>query len=287
MRIKHALLLYKKSTLKHTFSPGGREAKGIADRGAFVRRFKLTHTQHYKSVAVIERALKEQGVSYTRVYRGQRICYQEFDFVITLGGDGTFLEAARNIDKQWILGVNSDPEWSVGCFCCTTPDNFTEMLKRIINDSFKFREIHRLQLQLKYSRKRVNVLNDILICHRNPAAMSRYVVTIGPRQEEQRSSGLWVSTAAGSTGAIYSAGGKILPLSSRRMQFRVRELYVGDKIRQPMIGGIVSANGTIKIVSLMKEGYAFLDGSHARLPFPFGEEALIASSTKPLHVITG
>jgi len=38
------------------------------------------------------------------------------------------------------------------------------------------------------------VLNEVLIAHSNPAATSRYIIEVDDMKEEQRSSGLWIST---------------------------------------------------------------------------------------------
>ena len=78
-----------------------------------------------------------------------------------------------------------------------------------------------------YSR----VLNDVLFSHPIPAATTRYAIRRDGRAEEQRSSGVWIATAAGSTAAIHSAGGKILPITSQRLQFVVREPYEKRGVR--------------------------------------------------------
>ena len=65
------------------------------------------------------------------------------------------------------------------------------------------------------------VLNEALFCHASPAATSRYILRVARADgaepdvladEEQKSSGLWVGPAAGSTAAQRSAGGSVLPL---------------------------------------------------------------------------
>ena len=76
----------------------------------------------------------------------------------------------------------------------------------------------------------MNVLNDILVCHHNPGAMSRYFLTVEGTREEQRSSGVWIATAAGSSGGLHSAGGKVLTQKSKEFQYRPRELYRGKNI---------------------------------------------------------
>src|SRR4029434_11165662 len=66
-------------------------------------------------------------------------------------------------------------------------------------------------------------LNDLLVAHANPAAMTSYTIQLGTISEPQRSSGLWIATAAGSTAAIRAAGGRMLPLRSRKLQYLVTE----------------------------------------------------------------
>ena len=81
--------------------------------------------------------------------------------------------------------------------------------------------VTRLAIDLE-GRRLQPALNDVLVAHVQPAATSRYRLTLGRRSEEHRSSGLWVATAAGSTAGIRSAGGRPMPLTSRRIQFRAR-----------------------------------------------------------------
>src|SRR5205814_3511997 len=63
------------------------------------------------------------------------------------------------------------------------------------------------------------VLNEALFCHASPAATSRYILRVTSpdgtsEEEEQKSSGMWIGPAAGSTAAQRSAGGRVLPLAS-------------------------------------------------------------------------
>ena len=83
----------------------------------------------------------------------------------------------------------------------------------------------------------MNVLNDILICHHNPGAMSRYYLTVGRVREEQRSSGVWIATAAGSSGGLHSAGGKVLPRKIKNFNISRGSFIVG-KIRIIILKGV-------------------------------------------------
>ena len=53
------------------------------------------------------------------------------------------------------------------------------------------------------------ILNDILFANLYPAAVTRYKIKYNGRQEVHKSSGVWISTATGSTAAISAAGGKV------------------------------------------------------------------------------
>jgi NAD+ kinase len=279
------LLLYKKSVYKYVFlNPANRDAlQGTDPR--FLKRFQRTHAQHTQALAKVEEVLKKFRLSYVKYSRGREISYDPYDVVITLGGDGTFLEAARHIRHQIILGINSDPHWSVGRFCVATDKNFETYIRLIIENRHRTQQLQRLCLTVPDSHRQINVLNDILVCHKNPAAMSRYIMTVKGKMEEQRSSGVWVAPAAGSTGAIQSAGGIVLPMESKRFQYMVREPYyrLGDKFI--LTGGMLSSHDKIQFLSLMPEGIIYVDGPHEFYPFKFGHKVTITRSTQPLKVV--
>lgn len=240
-----------------------------------IARFTRMHRAHHATLAEVQRVLDENGLFYRVSHRKAHIDYSKYDFVITVGGDGTFLQAARHVRHQPILGVNSDPERSVGKFCAAHKDNFREIFERILACKKKPVELTRLSLSLKGTSKVWLALNDILICDVNPAAMSRYVVTIEGYSEEQRSSGLWVATASGSTGAIHSSGAKVLPKTSPQVLYRPRELYCRYPREYRLTGQALRLLKAIRIRSLMRNGVIYIDGAHFKIPFSYGDVAVI------------
>ena len=129
------------------------------------------------------------------------------------------------------------------------------------------------------------VLNDILICHECPAAMSHYRLILGRIQERQKSSGIWISTAAGSTGAVRSLGGQAQSLGSRQFQYRPRELYWAKNERYRLTGGIFNPQKKLKIISQMKQGRIYIDGAHASLEFGTGSVLSVVPSKYLLKAI--
>ena len=251
------------------------------------RRQQQALAAHTKTLEQVQQVLNSLGISCEAAYRSSRLDETPFDGVISVGGDGTFLEAARGVrSHQWILGVNSDPARSVGSFCAATGATFKKILKRFLDGEGRVERLERLLLNLNGSPLGIHVLNDILITHRTPAAMRRYSLQIGRIKEEQRSSGLWIATASGSTGAIRSAGGRVLPRTSPLVQYRPRELYRGDRFRYRLTGGAVSLKEQpLRVGSWMREGLLCVDGEHLTFPFGYGDLLEVKRSPYPLQAV--
>lgn len=248
-------------------------------------RFKEMHAAHQKTLREVRRVLDHYRIRYRVSNRKTHIPYGRYDLIITVGGDGTFLQAARQLSRQMILGVNSNPARSIGNFCAATEKNFEKVFLAILSGKAKTKRLARFSLKIKKQEKAFLVLNDILICDINPGAMSRYVLTIGKRGEEQRSSGLWISTASGSTGAIHSSGGTVLKDTSTSIQYRPRELYYKNLNQYRLKGSVLSLNLSLKIRSMMRKGVIYVDGAHFKIPFSYGEEAFVRRSSIPILTV--
>jgi len=284
---KKILLLYKKSSYKIYFS----ERKNFFyfnnnfNTVRQINNFKNAHDEHYEALKFVESVLIKNGIKYDRFLRGKNVDYEQYNLIITVGGDGTFLEAARKIKKQIILGFNSSSNYSVGKLCVAGVHNFEKIIKKILEKRFKTQLLHRLRMELEEEICSVDILNDILICHKNPAAMSRYYLKIGRVREEHRNSGIWISTACGSSGAIHSAGGQIMDKTEKKMQYKPRELYYGIKNNYRLTGNILNFRQKINIISLMREGKIFVDGTHLSFPFSFGSKLNVFLSPNPIKTI--
>jgi len=288
IKIHKILVLYKRSAYESYLD--ARRVLGLKGQNLILEKelkyFKEAYLEHYTSLRFVLKTLKSAGLSYVKRYRGQKIDYRPFDFIITVGGDGTFLEAARNIENQIILGVNSAPQYSVGRYCAANPSNFHFVLEKILEGKMKLRHFYRLSMKLHNQKKTIFALNDVLICHPNPATLSRYYLKIDGQEEEQRGSGLWIATASGSTGAIRSAGGKVMSKYDEKIQYQPRELYYFKDKRYRLKGGILSAGKKIDVISLMHEGRIYADGDHINFPFPYGAKIRIQHSLKPITTIS-
>ena len=74
------------------------------------------HNEHVTTRAVLQKLFEKSNLEYNlvKVDLINGLSLENYDFVVSLGGDGTFLEAAKHITKQILIGVNSEVDRSVG-----------------------------------------------------------------------------------------------------------------------------------------------------------------------------
>jgi NAD+ kinase len=195
------------------------------------------------------------------------------DLVITIGGDGTALGASHYITAGMMLGVNSAPGDSVGHFCHTHRGNFAARFADILAARWKPTALARLAVALDDKPLPELALNDVLIAHDCPAATTRYIIAKGDVSEEQRSSGIWIATATGSTAGIKSAGGDVMPRGSQRLQFLVRELYREPQRIYTLTRGFLRPGEELIVASKMQTAHVYIDGARTAYAFPFGTRA--------------
>lgn len=284
--MKKVLLLYKKtvfSIYRERKIIGTSEPSSHLLKSQLIR-LKKADQEHTNTLNFVKDVLKKYNITAKAYYREAHVPFDEFDTIITVGGDGTFLKAAASAKNQTIIGVNSSLSFSVGRLCVANIKNFDQILTRMQAGEFQLKKLQRLSLTIN-GIKKADVLNDVLIAHLNPAVLSRYVLKINGTVEEQRSSGIWVSTAIGSSGAIRSAGGRVLEPYSSEMQYLPRELYEGLNGTYRLKGGVLDHTKSIKVYSLMPQGNIYIDGTNRIFPFTYGQELKISISKFPIRTI--
>jgi len=258
-----------------------------------VKRMRPGHDDHIQTVEEVRRALAELGAEVTWNERPQGFRVDgRCDLVVTVGGDGTLLAASHGIGAGTpLLGVNSSPAHSVGFFCAAKKGHARAAIGAALEGTLRRTELTRMQIALNGRALHERVLNEVLFCHASPAATSRYILRLTDDDdrvlatEEQKSSGLWVGPAAGSTAAQRSAGGRVLPLASRKLQYVVREPYqvIGQALAMTI--GLVDETQTLQIRSKMRQARIFLDGDHIVHEVGIGDVVTLRRSEEPLVVL--
>jgi NAD+ kinase len=262
-RPPRVLVIYKKSSYQIYVSERRHEhIRALIDaRDATVKNLLRSHAHHVQTVEATRRVLVDLGVRSSFRHRSGPVDTRLADLVVTLGGDGTLLWASHLVGKDVpVLAINTAPKDSVGFFCAGDRSHLQDVLSDAVAGKLRATELARMRVDVDGETLSARVLNDVLFAHECPASTSRYAIKAGSVSELHKSSGLWVGPAAGSTAAQRSAGGRVLPLRSRSLQFVVREPYDPQPGKYRLAKGLVRAGQSLRVESHMRAGRLFIDG---------------------------
>lgn len=205
--------------------------------------------------------------------------------VIVIGGDGTFLSAARSLVDYDVplLGINVA---RLGFLTDLNPLELSEPLEAILAGSFQ--EEWRFLLETSIVRADTNVfqataLNDVVVHKSNIARLIEFETHIDSHLVyRQRSDGLIVSTPTGSTAYALAGGGPILhpgldaivlvPICPHTLTNRPLVVDIDSRIQ------IVLGEGD------QAEGHLTCDGQTAVQLRP-GDQVVIETKPRRLHLI--
>jgi NAD+ kinase len=279
------LVFFKKSFLEiHQENNTVRVLELIEKKNFLVSRILAAHEENRNTQQEVIRSLTNDFHLDFAVIRDPKVLkFKKINLIIVVGGDGTILDISKADSSIPVLGVNSSPSTSTGHFCCATAANFKPVMEEILNGKILPSEIYRLKVTINGREKKARAMNDILFCHNTPGRTSNYIIEIGQLTESQKSSGIWICSGAGSTGATYSAGGEKMPIESRKIQFIVREPLVLKK-RYELISGILDENQKVILFSKMITGSVFLDGHRTIYRVSYGDKIEVSLDTGPFRI---
>ncbi len=134
------------------------------------------------------------------------------DFMLVLGGDGTFLSLARAIKHYStpILGIHLG---DLGFLAKVTLSDLFVRLNQVAKGDYIKEQRILVEANIKNNGIDINrfALNDFVICNGQSHRMLNASISVdGHRVSEYRSDGLIISTPTGSTAYSLSAGGPIV-----------------------------------------------------------------------------
>lgn len=284
MDISRVLIIYKKS-LYQLYGLERKDAEYLhflnADEKALQKALE-GHEANLEALASARETLKKRDIGFDVRYRAKKAATSEYDLVITIGGDGTLLDASHAVLNVPILGINSAPNFSVGHFCSATHTNLGESLEKIQNGNFPELKLTRMRVHIGEEEIPFPVLNEILFSHPTPGAVTRLGLLDEKKIHPFKSSGIWIATASGSTGAIRSSGGEIAPIEGTDLQYRIREPY-GPSSQWPYpVGGTISSSFAVQ--SHSRQGAVYVDGHRLKFRVKYGEIIQVTNAAPPLRI---
>lgn len=177
---------------------------------------------------------------------------QKFDIAFSVGGDGSFLGAARRLARYGkpIVIVYAG---SLGFLPSVLPNALPEGLKLILKENHW---IHRMMLSGQSDGNTLLALNEFLFSGEQKGSLSEFIIIInGSAVVRVRADSLIISTPTGSTAYNLSAGGPIvLPDMELLLITPVCSHILGER---PLVVGL---NNKIEIVNTNTHAQVWGDG---------------------------
>lgn len=255
-----------------------------------------------RSLEVLHRGF-EPGLKVHQIDRAivPTFLFAPTDLVVALGQDGLVANVAKYAGAQPVLAVNPDPARFDGILLPFQPHQVRAAVARVLGGKARLRSITLAEARLA-DGQRLLAFNDLYVGARSHVS-ARYTLRAGGRAEIQSSSGVLVSTGAGSTGWLSSvfnmaagvsaftggaAGAPVhLAWEDPRLVFVVREPFASRHSRASLVAGVVEPGGALALESLMPAGgVIFSDGVEAdALAFDAGAVATIGAAAQRTQLV--
>ncbi|MBI2574942.1 NAD(+)/NADH kinase [Candidatus Woesearchaeota archaeon] len=268
-------VIFKESTHKIYSASDSAGLLAYMQKGsAHVKGMEEARDEHERTLEEVIRVIDRHGVGCNAIYRGElsgmdeerrRELIQNAQLLITVGGDGTFMEASHYIPEGSatpLLGVNSDPARSTAFYSIANMQTFEGILGQALEGKLTKLLLPRLSIEVNGKRIAELVINDVRLKNSGDD-LFRYDLSVdGAVKSGLRSDGILACTPSGYTGWMVDFPGSIyLPLGSKDMQY-----YLMGKPVPPEL-----AKQSIEISSLTREGIMHVDGVHVQYEFSIGD----------------
>ena len=232
--------------------------------------------------------------------------FGEADMIIAIGPDGLVVNTAKYLDGQPILPVNPDPKHIDGVLLPFDASNFTDAFAKSLAQEQPIKAVTMAESKLNNGQRLLG-FNDLFIGTRSHVS-ARYDIAHRESQEFQSSSGIIVSTGAGSTGWLQSVyagasgvvkalGGHViepvnsgrLPWDTNQLIYTVREPFPSKVTGTQITFGVIDKSHPLTITSHMADnGVIFSDGIEADyLAFNSGATATIYMAKQKANILVG
>lgn len=280
----------------------------IEHMGGSFDEYQAAHDTYQSSLASLKASLPG-GLRCQFVDRSflPTFVFGERDLAVTLGPDGLVVNTAKYLSGQPILALNPDPQRIDGILVPFTATDATRMLQRAVRGQLQSRKISMAKAELNDGQT-LYAVNDLFIGQRTHVS-ARYRLRLERKVEDQSSSGIIVSTGAGSTGwfrSVVTGAASVMEFyslaedirsakSSYRfdweadyLYFSVREPFISKTSSAQLVFGRIEAGQDLEVMSQMPQnGVIFSDGIEADyLHFNSGAIARIRLADRKVHLIS-
>jgi NAD kinase len=283
----------------------------VAHRGGSIESDEAAHDRYMSAMEQLRTSIPK-GVRSQWIDRSFLPTYTfgPNDLVATLGPDGLVINTAKYLDRQPLVAFNPDPARIDGVLLPFTVDSAASILALAVANRLFVSEVTMAVAELD-DGQRLHAVNDLFIGHRSHVS-ARYRIRHAGREEDQSSSGIIVSTGAGSTGwrrSLFAGAGALVadhtsnstiksaigaacddyafPKERKELRFVVREPFQSKITGATIVQGRIGERESLEIASQMPSGgVIFSDGIEADyLEFGTGAVARVSVAARTLRLL--
>lgn len=233
--------------------------------------------EHYRRALDVLHEELALGLTVQRVDRSlvPTFLFTGKELVVAVGQDGLVANVAKYVGGQPLVGVNPDPARFDGVLLPFGVQGAHGAVRRALEGKARFREVTLAEARLA-DGQRLLAFNDLFLGARTHVS-ARYTLRYGERAEAQSSSGVLVSTGAGSSGWLSSVFTLARGLTAEtggvpgepwrmewedpRLAFVVREPFISRHSSAGLVAGFVAQERELVLESRMPSGgVIFSDG---------------------------
>ncbi|RZK09167.1 MAG: sugar kinase [Flavobacterium sp.] len=307
MSVEYAIIIKNKTrleTLIERFNTKAQAKFYIESLGGDFNDYENENEIFHSSLSTVQRNLSTilKNKIVERSFLPSFI-FNDKQVIVTVGQDGLVANTAKYVKQIPIVAVNPDQERFDGVLLPFNPDNFLVAIDKVISNNYNSKVTSFAEAKLN-DGQRLLAFNDLFIGATSHVS-ARYRITHNKKTEEQSSSGIIVSTQAGSTGWLSSIFNmtfgihkfiekdnsekkKYASLKDNQLMFAVREPFASKRTKVETTAGIITGQSKLIVESFMpNNGLIFSDGIETDfLKFNSGAIATIGIAEEKANLVT-
>lgn len=278
MSIEYAIIVKNKTRLESLIERFNTKAQTkfyIESLGGNFEDYEIEHETFHNSLNSLQTQLSKlvKNKTVERIYLPSFI-FSEKNLIVVIGQDGLVANTAKYSKGCPIVAVNPDKKRYDGILLPFDTSDFVVGVENVIRDNYEAKTMRFAEAKLN-DGQRLLAFNDLFIGASSHVS-ARYKISFNQNTEEHSSSGLIVSTPAGSTGWLssifnmaYGVAGmfeknlkpKHPKLKDNELLFAVREPFQSIRTQTGITAGVIKSQNHLTIESLMPtNGVIFSDG---------------------------
>lgn len=305
MSTDYAIIVKNKTRLEilvERFNTKAQAQFYIERSGGNWKEYEIEHVQFHNSLSAVQKQLsvviKNKIVERTFL---PSFLFNEKQLVIVIGQDGLVANTAKYVNGIPIVAINPDVDRYDGYLLPFTSENFISGVEAVIKNDFNSKTASFAEAKLN-DGQRLLAFNDLYIGASSHIS-ARYKISYANKSEEHSSSGIIVSTKAGSSGWLSSVFNmtrgvngfinnekkeiRSKQLKDEQLMFVVREPFQSKKTQTEIVTGLLNPQSNLTLESYMpNNGVIFSDGIESDfLNFNSGAIAVIGTAKEKAKLV--